>query len=77
MFNAPAPAIVKHHISVGGGYDITRNVGLHAAYYHAFRNSITGPFQTPAGPAPGTTVTNSLQEDSFVLQFTLVPVSRH
>ncbi len=76
MFNVPAPAIVKHHLSVGAGYEITHDVAVNAGYYHAFRNSITGPFQTPAGPAPGTTVTSSLRENSFLLQFTLTPTSR-
>lgn len=71
MFNAPAPAIVQHHATVGAGFNVTSTVALNAGYYHAFRNSITGPFQTPGGPAPGTSVTNSLQENSFLLQFSI------
>lgn len=71
MFNAPAPAIVQHHATVGLGYQVSRMVGVNAGYYHAFRNSISGPFQTPAGPAPGTSVTSSLKEDAFLVQFSI------
>lgn len=71
MFNTPAPAVVQHHATIGAGYNLTNSVAVNAGYYHAFRNSITGPFHTPAGPAPGTSVTNSLKENSFLVQFSL------
>lgn len=75
MFNAPAPAIVQHHVTVGAGY-MFDGFGVDAGYYHAFRNTITGPFQTLGGPAPGTSVTSSLSEDSFLIGVTFNPVRR-
>ena len=71
MINLPAPAIVQHHLTVGGGFQATPTLGIQAGYYHAFRNSISGPLLSPAGPAPGTSVTSSLSEDSFLIQFSI------
>lgn len=71
MFNIPAPAIVKDHVSIGAGFEVTPTVGVSAAYYHAFRNTISGPMLTPAGAIPGTSVSSSLSEDSLLLQFSL------
>ena len=36
MINLPAPAIVKHHLTAGGGFQ-AMPVGIQAGYYHAFR----------------------------------------
>ncbi len=72
MFNTSAPAIVQHHLTVGAGY-MFDGFGVDVGYYHAFRNTITGPFQTMAGAAPGTSVSTSLAESSFLLGFTYGP----
>lgn len=68
MINLPAPAIVQHHLTVGAGFQATPTVALQGGYYHAFRNSITGPMMSPAGDAPGTSVTSTLSENSLVVQ---------
>ena len=67
MYNVPAPGIVKHHATVGVGVNLTRRFNITAAYYRAFENSGTGPLMTPMGPAG--TVTNSMNEHSFLIQF--------
>ena len=72
MINVAAPAIVQHHISVGVGIRATSQFEITAAYYHAFRNSGTGPIYGPMGPVPDTSVTNSMQENSVLLQFSYV-----
>ena len=64
MFNAAAPAVVQHHATFGAGYMFTNGFGVDLAYYHAFSHSITGPFQSPAGAMPGTSITSSLSENS-------------
>jgi long-chain fatty acid transport protein len=69
MINLPSPAIVKNHITFGIGVRPSRRFEISAAYYRAFENSGTGPILNPAAP-PGATVTNSLSENSFLLQFT-------
>lgn len=71
MINLPAPAIVQHHLTLGAGFQATPTVAVHGGYYHAFRNSITGPMMSPAGAAPGTTVTSALSENSLVFQISV------
>lgn len=75
MFNTPAPAVVQHHLTVGAGY-VFDGFGVDIGYYHAFRNSVTGPFQTMGGAAPGTSVTSSMVENSFLVGVTYNPPRR-
>ncbi len=68
FFNTPAPAIVQHHASGGimqtiNGWDMT------ATYYHAFQNSITGPWISGQGAIPGTSVTSKMSENSLTIGF--------
>ncbi|MBW2628663.1 MAG: outer membrane protein transport protein [Deltaproteobacteria bacterium] len=72
MINIAAPAIVQHHISVGVGIRATKQFEITAAYYHAFRNSGTGEILNPAIPPGTSSVTNSMQENSVLLQFSYV-----
>jgi long-chain fatty acid transport protein len=68
FFNTPAPAIVQHHASGG----ITQTFGkcdLTLTYYHAFRNSITGPWISSQGSIPGTSVTSRMSENSVTVGF--------
>lgn len=73
MFNTAAPAVVQHHASVGAGYAFTNGFGIDVGYYHAFSNSITGPFQTPAGAMPGTSIKSTMSENSILVGFTFCP----
>jgi len=66
FFNTPAPAIVQHHVSGG----IVQKVGswdVNLTYYHAFQNSITGPWISGQGAIPGTSVTSSMSENSVTV----------
>jgi len=60
FFNAVSPAIVKHHLSTGLSYDFDDRWSMAIAYTHGFNNEVTGPWQGPQGPIPGTSVTHSL-----------------
>jgi hypothetical protein len=40
---------------------------LNATYYHAFRNSITGPWYSAQGAVPGTSVTSRMSENSLTI----------
>ena len=73
MFNTAAPAVVQHHLTLGAGYEFANGFGLDVAYYHAFKASIDGPFQTPAGAVPGTSVKSSMSENSMLVGFTFSP----
>lgn len=68
FFNTPAPAIVQHHVSGG----ITQKIGkldVTATYYHAFQNSISGPWISQMGAIPGTSVTSRMSENSVTIGF--------
>lgn len=69
MLNIPAPAILKDHLTLGIGVRPTEGFEVSAAYYHAFKTSIEGPFVQPPGPVPGTSVSMEAYENSFLLQF--------
>ena len=73
MFNAPAPAVVQHHATLGAGWIFTNGFGVDLGYYRAFRNTLRGPMQTMSGAAPGTSVSSAMSEDSFLVGFTYSP----
>lgn len=68
FFNTPAPAIVQHHLSGGATWSAGK-VDVTATYYHAFQNSITGPWISGQGPIPGTGVTSKMSENSVTIGF--------
>ena len=68
FFNTPAPAIVQHHVS-GGIVQNVHNWDVNVTYYHAFQNSITGPWISGQGPIPGTSVTSKMSENSLTIGF--------
>ncbi|MGA7523354.1 MAG: hypothetical protein WBW84_12935 [Acidobacteriaceae bacterium] len=68
FFNVAAPAIVQHHIS-GGIVQRMHGWDTVVTYYHAFQNSITGPWISAQGPIPGTSVTSKMSENSVTIGF--------
>jgi long-chain fatty acid transport protein len=68
FFNTPAPAIVQHHVS-GGIVQAVNKWDVVITYYHAFKNSITGPWISGQGAIPGTSVTSSMSENSLTVGF--------
>jgi long-chain fatty acid transport protein len=74
FFNVAAPAVIQHHATFGIGFEIWEGVDLSAAYYRAFESEVSGPLYNPAYEfgqvgVPGSNVTSSMFEDSFVMQF--------
>jgi len=69
MFNVPAPGMVQHHITAGVGYNVSRRFQVSVGYYRALENTDGGPLLDLASGTPVGTVTNSLKEDSFSMQF--------
>lgn len=67
--NVEAPAVWGNHLTTGVGIRIDKALTLNAAYYHAFKTSISGPFLGPTGPVPGTLVTDEMSMDSLVATF--------
>jgi long-chain fatty acid transport protein len=68
FFNTPAPAIVQHHLS-GGIVQTIHGCDIIVTYYHAFQNSITGPWISAQGAIPGTSVTSKMSENSVTIGF--------
>lgn len=65
FFNVASPVICQHGIYGGFSYNITERFKFSLAYSHFFANSISGPFQTPLGPIPGTNVTSRVYADAI------------
>ena len=68
FFNTPAPAVVQHHATAG----FTQSVGkidMTVTYYHAFQNSISGPWISAMGAMPGTSMTSKMSENSVTFGF--------
>ncbi len=62
------PAIVKQHVTLGAGYEISKSFALNAGYTHAFKETITES-GTAVNGAPAT-LQSSLSEDSLEFGFT-------
>lgn len=69
FLNTPAPAIVQQHVSCGIVETLRSGWEVNATYYHAFRNSLTGPWLSPQGAVPGTSVSSRMSENSLTIGF--------
>jgi long-chain fatty acid transport protein len=50
------PAIVEHHFTLGGGYNLTQNIALNLSFMYAPEQTLT---ETSAGPPGGAVVLES------------------
>ena len=67
FLNTPAPAVVQHHLSGGIVQTLHSGWDVNATYYHAFRNSLNGPWLSSQGAIPGTSVTSRMSENSLTI----------
>lgn len=70
FFNSPCPAIAQHHVTAGVSVKINSHMAVHLAYYHVFKNTEQGRFNSVIGAVPNTVVRNSMSEDSVSLGVT-------
>jgi long-chain fatty acid transport protein len=63
MFNVATSLIIQHWYSLGATWRWNECISTTVAYTHGFENEVTGPFQSPAGPVPGTSVTTRVSAD--------------
>jgi long-chain fatty acid transport protein len=68
-FNIASPLVYQHELAAGASYQLTPACSVSVGYYHIFANSVTGPFVTPAGPIPGSSVTAGSESDSLSVGF--------
>ena len=66
-----APLIVQHVVYSGVSWHFSESLIGSLAYIHGFENSIEGPYQTPQGPVPGTSVKNSVSADAVSIGVTV------
>lgn len=52
-FNIGTPLILQHSLNVGATFKLSKALAVHLAYYYAPEAEVSGPFQSPAGPVPG------------------------
>jgi long-chain fatty acid transport protein len=64
-FNLGSALIIQNFLSVGGSFQIRENVAANIAYTHGFQNSLTGPFVTPTGSIPATSITSLISADQL------------
>ncbi len=69
FFSVEAPAVFEDHACLGLGWWVVPTLELNLGLYRAFENSGSGPFMSPAGPVPGTQVTNENALDGLLLTF--------
>jgi len=70
-FNAGSPLIIEHTLSLGGSYHCTENLIFSLVWVHAFENSVSGPYQIPAGPLPFASMASKVSADALGAGFTL------
>jgi long-chain fatty acid transport protein len=71
-FNVGTPLIMNHFLSVGASYTIRDGILAHISYTHGFRNSVTGPYVTPLGPIPNTSITSTTSADQIIVGLTVL-----
>lgn len=71
QFNVGTPLIMTNFVSVGASYMIRQNVAANISYTHGFQASLTGPYVTPAGPIPGTSITSTTSADLLIAGLTM------
>jgi long-chain fatty acid transport protein len=67
LFNAQAPAIIQHLLSLGATYRVTDDVSFSLAWQHGFRNAIEGPI----GQIPGSSIRLDAQADIIYTGLTI------
>ncbi len=64
MFNIPSALIIQNWYSLGGSFQLARNVTANLAWTHGFENTGSGPVVNPVlGTLAGTSVTNRISTD--------------
>jgi long-chain fatty acid transport protein len=72
FINVGSPAMFEDHLTLGFGLRLYDELELNLAAYRAFENEVSGQFLSPAGPVPGTSVTNRMKVDSAVMSLRFV-----
>ena len=70
MFNLRAPAVVEHHITLGVGVDVGKDLQLNFGFVYALKGKAEGTVDSAAfGMAPGTAIPLKSEMSQFSLDF--------
>jgi long-chain fatty acid transport protein len=69
FFNVASQAQFEDTASVGVGFPLYGDLNLDLTYYHVFETELTGAFQSPFGPVPGTEIESKISADALVTTF--------
>src|SRR5262249_13329163 len=67
FFNLGSPLVTQHQGNIGLSYAVKQGLARSIAFHPAFENDIQGPYQSPFGPIPGTSVRSDFSTDIIVL----------
>ncbi|MBX9791226.1 MAG: outer membrane protein transport protein [Pirellulales bacterium] len=67
FFNIGTPLIMQHFLSLGASIRFGRRTYGNVAWTHGFEGQLTGPYQTPFGSIPGTSVTSKTTVDQITV----------
>jgi len=70
FLNVGSPAVFEDHLTLGLGWQLSPGWTVDLGFYRGFESDVTGSFLTPAGPVPGTRVTNEMEVDSGLATIT-------
>ena len=66
FFNVGSALVTQHQANIGFSYAVKEGLAGSFAFHHAFKNDIQGPYQSPFGPIPGTSVQADFATDILV-----------
>jgi long-chain fatty acid transport protein len=70
-FNVASPTILRHTVYAGASYSVTPCFLLSISYAHGFETSVTGPYITPQGVLPFSSIRSEVSADSVQLGATV------
>jgi long-chain fatty acid transport protein len=71
FFNLASPLITQHQSNIGFSYQFRPRAAVSFAYHHGFENNIQGPFQSPLGSLPDSSVRSAFGNDVLALSFNI------
>jgi long-chain fatty acid transport protein len=71
FFNLGSPLITQSQSNIGLSYQFRPHAAVSFSYHHGFENTIHGPYQSPLGPVPGSSVQSTFATDVLALSFNL------
>ncbi len=69
-FNVGTPLILQHSLNVGTTLKLSKSLAAHLTYCYAPQAEVSGPFQSPLGPVPGSNIAYRVSAHAIALGMT-------